>query len=45
VLLQQMAEAADGRLVWRRSHAQVHANEPAQRGRFVQRLFHPGAGK
>jgi len=42
VLLQQMAEAADGCLVRRRSHAQVYTHEPPQRGRFVQRLFHPG---
>src|ERR1700730_10135835 len=41
VLLQQMAEAADGRLVRRRSDAEVYTHEPAQRGRFVQRLFHP----
>src|SRR5260370_200883 len=41
VLLQQMTEAADGCLVRRRSHAQVYTHEPPQRGRFVQRLFHP----
>ena len=32
-VLQQMAEAADGRLVRRRSHAQVYTHEPPQRGR------------
>src|SRR5712692_3843891 len=42
VLLQQMAEAADGCLVRRRRNPEIHANESAQRCRFVQRLFHPG---
>jgi hypothetical protein len=40
VLLQQMAEAADGRLVRCRRNSEIHTNEPSQRRRLVQRLFH-----
>ena len=42
VLLQQMPEAQHRRLIRCRSHAQVHAHEPAQRSRLIQRLFHAG---
>jgi len=36
VLLQQMAEAADGALVGCRSHAEIHAHESPQRGRLIE---------
>jgi hypothetical protein len=42
VLLQQMAEAADGGLVRRRCRPEIHANESPKRRRLVQRLFHTG---
>jgi hypothetical protein len=45
VLFQQMAEPADGRLVRRGRAAQVHAHEPAQHGRLVQRLLHARIGE
>ena len=45
VLFDQMAEAAYGRLVRRRSRAKVHADEPLQHRRFIQRLFHTGIGQ
>jgi hypothetical protein len=35
VLLEQMAEAQDGRLIRRGSHAKVHANEPLKHRRLV----------
>jgi len=45
VLLEQMAEAQDGRLIRRRSHAEIHADKPLQNRRLVQRLFHAGVGQ
>ena len=38
VLLQQVTEAQHGRLVRRRGHAKIDANEPAQRRRLIQQL-------
>jgi hypothetical protein len=40
VLLQQVAEAQDGGLVGRGSHAQIDSGEAPQRGRIIEGFFH-----
>ena len=41
VLLQQVTEAQDRRLIRSRRHAKIDAQEPPQRGGLIQPLFHP----
>ena len=41
VLLQQVTEAQDRRLIRRRRHAEIDAHEPPQRRGLIQRLLHP----
>ena len=45
MLFEQVPEAQQGRFIRRRSHAQVDASEPPQRGGLVRRLFDAGVGQ
>jgi hypothetical protein len=45
MLFEQVTEAQHGRFIRCRSHAQVNASEPSQRGGLVKRLFDAGVGQ
>ena len=38
-LFESVSEAQNSGLVWSLGHAQVYADEAAQRGRFIERIF------